>query len=204
MSRRRVDILLDSDIVMLTSVDSEYILHHEAAMGKRILIVGGVAGGASAAARLRRLDESAEIAVFERGPHVSFANCGLPYHIGGEIADGKALLVQSPERLKAVFNLDVRARHEVLAIDRGARTVDVRDLVTGSVAREPYDALLLATGAAPLKPPIPGIDRPGHFTLRNIPDMERIIEWASTIPAGRAVVVGAGFIGLEMAEQLHR
>jgi NADPH-dependent 2,4-dienoyl-CoA reductase/sulfur reductase-like enzyme/rhodanese-related sulfurtransferase len=189
---------------MLTSVDSEYIVFYEAAMGKRILIVGGVAGGASAAARLRRLDESAEIVVFERGPHVSFANCGLPYHIGGEIADGKALLVQSPERLKAVFNLDVRTRHEVLTIDRAARTVEVRDLATGSVVREPYDALLLATGAAPLKPPIPGIDRPGHFTLRNIPDMERIIEWANTVPAGGAIVVGAGFIGLEMAEQLHR
>src|SRR5262245_9470442 len=119
-------------------------------MGKRILNVGGVAGGASAAARLRRLEGSAEIVVLERGPHVSFANCGLPYHVGGEIPDARALLVQTPERLRAVFNLDVRARHEVIAIDRAARTVEVRDLASGRTSREPYDALLLATGAAPL------------------------------------------------------
>ena len=172
-------------------------------MGKRILIVGGVAGGASAAARLRRLDESAEIVIFERGPHVSFANCGLPYHIGGEIRDEKSLLVQSPKRLHEVFNLDVRTGHEVIAIDRAKQEIEVKKLATGEIKRERYDDLILAVGAAPLKPPIPGIEREGHFTLRNIPDTKAIIDWIETRTAMDAVVVGGGFIGLEMVEQLH-
>lgn len=172
-------------------------------MGKRILIVGGVAGGASAAARLRRLDEFADIVIFERGPHVSFANCGLPYYIGGEIADEKSLLVQNPKRLRDVFNLDVRTRHEVVAIDRSNRKIEVRNLETGQTRRERYDDLILAMGAAPLKPAIPGIDREGHFTLRNIPDTLAIVEWIQSQTAMNAVIVGGGFIGLEMAEQLH-
>lgn len=173
-------------------------------MGRRVLIVGGVAGGAGAAARLRRLDEAAEIVVFERGPHVSFANCGLPYALGGEIADANKLLVQTPERLHAVFNLDVRVRSEVTAIDGAAREVVVRDLAAGREYRERYDALVLAPGAAPLVPPIPGIDRPGHFTLRNIPDLTHIDQWSRGHGAKTAVVVGGGYIGLEVAEQLHR
>lgn len=174
-------------------------------MNKRVVIVGGVAGGMSAAARLRRLDEQAHIIVFERGGHVSFANCGLPYFLGGEITEFNKLLVQTPGRLKEVFNLDVRVRSEVIRIDRAAREVEVRDLSSGRVYREGYDALILATGAAPLTPPLPGLDRPGHFTLRNLDDTSNIHAWVGNQTARRAVVIGAGFIGLEMAEQFrHR
>lgn len=166
--------------------------------------MGGVAGGASAAARARRLCEDCEIVVFERGPHVSFANCGLPYFVGGEIAEQDSLLVQTPQSLKARFNLDVRVNTEVIAIDRAARRVKVRELSTGAEPEEPYDALVLSTGASPLKPPIPGIDRPNHFTVRNIPDVEKIMAWSKDCQRCRAVVVGGGYIGLEMAEQLQR
>lgn len=172
---------------------------------KRIVIVGGVAGGASAAARARRLCEKCEIIVFERGPHVSFANCGLPYFVGGEIVEQDSLLLQTPETLRARFNLDVRVRTEVLAIDRLAQTVKVRELATGREYEQPYDTLVLSTGASPLRPPIPGIERPGHFVVRNIPDVEQIMAWIKDCRACRAVVVGGGYIGLEMAEQLkHR
>lgn len=172
---------------------------------RRVVIVGGVAGGASAAARARRLSEAAEIIVFERGPHISFANCGLPYFVGGEIADRDDLLLQTPASLKARFNLDVRVRTEVVAIDRAAREVRVRELDSGRESIQPYDVLLLATGAAPLKPALPGLDRPGHFTVRNVPDVEQISAWIDNRPNGRVVVVGGGYIGLEMAEQLrHR
>lgn len=170
---------------------------------KRIVIVGGVAGGASAAARARRLCERCEIIVFERGPHVSFANCGLPYYVGGEIARADDLLLQTPQSLRARFNLDVRVNSEVLAIDRSAKTVKVRDLTSGREYDQPYDSLVLSTGAAPLRPPIPGIERPGHFTVRNIPDVDRILGWIQQHHSRRAVVVGGGYIGLEMAEQLH-
>jgi NADPH-dependent 2,4-dienoyl-CoA reductase/sulfur reductase-like enzyme/rhodanese-related sulfurtransferase len=169
---------------------------------KRIVIVGGVAGGASAAARARRLCEKCEIIVFERGPHVSFANCGLPYYVGGEIVEQDSLLLQTPETLRARFNLDVRVNTEVMAIDRTSQVVKVRELATGREYEQPYDSLVLSTGASPLKPPIPGIDRAGHFTVRNIPDVERITAWIKDCKACRAVVVGGGYIGLEMAEQL--
>lgn len=171
---------------------------------KRVIIVGGVAGGASAAARARRLCENCEITIFERGPHVSFANCGLPYFVGGEIAEQDSLLVQTPQSLKARFNLDIRINTEVIAIDRVARRVKVRELNTGTESEESYDALVLSTGASPLKPPIPGIDRPNHFTVRNIPDVEKIMAWSKDCQRCRAVVVGGGYIGLEMAEQLQR
>lgn len=171
----------------------------------RVVIVGGVAGGASAAARMRRLCERCEITVFERGPHVSFANCGLPYFVGGEIVEQDSLLLQTPETLRARFNLDVRVRTEVVSIDRAAQRVKVRELDSGREYEQPYDALVLSTGASPLKPPIPGIDREGHFTVRNIPDVEQIMAWIKDCKACRAVVVGGGYIGLEMAEQLkHR
>lgn len=170
----------------------------------RVVVVGGVAGGASAAVRLRRLSEDAEIIVFERGPHVSFANCGLPYFIGGEITREEDLLVQTPEKLHSRFNLDVRVLSEVIAIDRAAKKVVVRKVDTGETYTERYDALVLATGAAPLKPPIPGIDREGQFVLRNVPDTLAIDKWIRKHHARRAVVVGGGYIGLEMAEQLHR
>ncbi len=170
----------------------------------RIIIVGGVAGGASAAARARRLSEDADILVLERGPYVSFANCGLPYYLGGEIPDRSHLLVQTPEGLHSRFDIEVRVRSEVIHILRDTREVVVRNLVDGSEYREPYDALVLATGAVPLKPPIPGIDRPGHFVLRDIPDTLAVDNYIGRHPRCRAVVVGGGYIGLEMAEQLRR
>ncbi len=165
----------------------------------KLLIVGGVAGGASAAARSRRLSEDADIILFERGPDVSFANCGLPYYISGTIADREKLLVTTPERLRERFKLDVRTRSSVEAIDRAAKKVRVRDLATGKEYEETYDKLILAPGAAPLRPPIPGIDLPGIFTLRNLQDVDRIKQ---RVDHGikQVVVVGAGFIGLELVE----
>ena len=172
-------------------------------MCRKLVIIGGVAGGATAAARARRLSEDAEIVVIERGPDVSFANCGLPYHIGGEIARRQALLVQTKLGLESRFNLDIRTRHEALAIDRAKRTVRVRDLETGREFDESYETLLLAPGAAPIRPNLPGIDHPAVYTLRNMADMDRI---KKAVEAGGrdAVVIGGGFIGLEMAENLQR
>lgn len=167
---------------------------------KRIVIVGGVAGGASAAARARRLSESARIVLFERGPHVSFANCGLPYHIGGDISDRRKLLVQTPESLRARFNLDVRINSEVLSVDRAAKEVLVRERPTGREYREPYDALILSPGAEPVRLPVPGADDPRVLTLRNMEDMDAIISTADSAAVEHAVVVGGGYIGLEMAE----
>jgi NADPH-dependent 2,4-dienoyl-CoA reductase/sulfur reductase-like enzyme/rhodanese-related sulfurtransferase len=170
---------------------------------RKLLIVGGVAGGATAAAHARRLSEDAEIIVFERGPYVSFANCGLPYYVGGEIQGRQDLLLQTPESLKARFNLDVRIRSEVTAIDPEKRQVEIHDLDSNKTYQLHYDDLILSTGAVPVKPPIPGIDREGHFSVRGIPDVERITTWIDKTQARRAVVVGGGFIGLEMVEQLH-
>jgi NADPH-dependent 2,4-dienoyl-CoA reductase/sulfur reductase-like enzyme/rhodanese-related sulfurtransferase len=171
----------------------------------RIAIVGGVAGGASAAARARRLCEQAEITVFERGPHVSFANCGLPYHIGGEITDRNRLLVQTPQSLNARFDLDVRVDTEVLAIDRAQRSLLVRNRKTGKEYRHGYDALVLSPGAEPLRPPIPGIEDGRIRTLRNLEDMDGILEAVRREDCRNLLVVGAGYIGLEMAEALvHR
>lgn len=165
----------------------------------KLIIVGGVAGGASAAARARRLSEEAEIVVLERGPDVSFANCGLPYYIGDEIVERGKLLVTTPEMLRSRFRLDVRTRSQVEAIDRSAKTVHVRDLVSGREYQETYDKLILAPGAAPLRPPIPGLDLPGIYTLRNLQDVDRIKERVDQ-GISKAVVVGAGFIGLELVE----
>ena len=139
---------------------------------KKVLIVGGVAGGASAAARLRRLDESLEIVIFEKGEYVSFANCGLPYHIGGIIENRESLLVQTPEKLKARFNLDVRVNSEVTEVNTGEKSVKVRTK-SGEEYSENYDYLVLAPGAKPLLPPIKGIDSKKIFTLRNMNDMEK-------------------------------
>jgi NADPH-dependent 2,4-dienoyl-CoA reductase/sulfur reductase-like enzyme len=160
-------------------------------MAKKVVIVGGVAGGATAAVRARRLDENAEIVLIERGQDVSFANCGLPYHIGGEIEDRAELLLQTPARLKARFSLDVRIRSAVTRIDRGARRVHVRDLAHHREYTEDYDALVLAPGAAPIVPPLPGIDHPAISTLRNMTDMDRIKELVER-GAQAAIVVGAG------------
>lgn len=165
------------------------------------VIIGGVAGGMSAATRLRRLDETAHIIVLERGEHVSFANCGLPYHVGGVITDRDALILQTPESLGARFALDVRVRTEAVAIDRDLRTVTVRSVDTGDEQSIAYDALVLSPGASPMRIPIPGVER--GFVLRDVADMDRIIEAAHS--ARRVVVAGAGFIGLELAENLrHR
>jgi len=172
------------------------------AKGKRILVVGGVAGGASCAARARRLSEAAEIIIFERGPYVSFANCGLPYYVGEVIKKEENLLVATPELFKQRFNIEVRLRHEVLSIDRANKRIEVHDLTSGATHLEAYDALVLSPGASPIKPPLPGIDSPGIFTVRTIPDSREIREWIDRYQARRAVVVGGGFIGLEMTENL--
>lgn len=170
---------------------------------KRILIVGGVAGGASAAARARRLSEDVEIVLFERGSEISFANCGLPYYIGGVIAQRERLLVQTPDAFRRRFNVDVRTQTEVLRIDRTKKQVTVRNLTNGEETSEPYDALILSPGAAPVRPPIAGADGPNVFTLRNLHDTDRIKGVADSLDGGRAVVVGGGYIGLEMAESLR-
>jgi NADPH-dependent 2,4-dienoyl-CoA reductase/sulfur reductase-like enzyme/rhodanese-related sulfurtransferase len=172
---------------------------------ERILIVGGVAGGASAAARARRLCERCQIIVFDRGPFVSFANCGLPYFVGSVIQEEKDLIVASPELFRDRFNIEVRTRSEVLSVDRDRAEVEVRDLETGRVYREAYTKLVLAPGARAVRPPLPGIDLPGIFVVRTIPDSRRIRAWIHEKRATGAVVVGGGFIGLEMAENLaHR
>ncbi len=171
----------------------------------KTIIVGGVAGGASTAARLRRMDESAEIIMLERSPYISFANCGLPYHIGGVIEDREKLLVVTPESLKAMLNIESRVRHEVKAINREAKSVTVLDLETGRPYEESYDKLVLSPGAAPIVPPLPGVDLDGVFTLRNLPDMDKIKAFMDQKKPVHAVVVGGGFIGLEIAENLkHR
>jgi NADPH-dependent 2,4-dienoyl-CoA reductase/sulfur reductase-like enzyme/rhodanese-related sulfurtransferase len=171
-------------------------------MKKRILIVGGVAGGASCAARTRRLDEGAEILVFERGSYVSFANCGLPYHVGNVIPEEASLTVTDAAVFKDRFNIEVRLQSEVTAIDPVKSEIEVRNLLRGNVYRERYDALVLAPGAAPIRPPLPGIERPGIFTLRTIPDSRKIRVWIEQNDAKTAIIAGGGFIGLEMAENL--
>jgi len=172
--------------------------------GKRVLIVGGVAGGASCAARSRRLSETAEITIFERGAFVSFANCGLPYYVGDVITDEKKLLVANADLFRQRFNINVRLENEVIAIDPAQATITVKVRSTGHTYQEPYDALVLAPGAAPIRPPLPGIDLPGIFALRTIPDSRRIRAWIADHRVRRAVVVGGGFIGLEMAENLRK
>jgi len=171
---------------------------------RKVIIVGGVAGGASCAARLRRLDEGAAIVLLERGPYVSFANCGLPYYVGGVIPDEDDLLMVSPDLFRRRFNIDVRVLHEATAIDRQRRELVIRDGATGGEYREGYDALVLAPGAAPLRPPLPGIDLSGIFSLRTIPDSREIREWIAARRARKAVVVGGSYIGLEMTENLVR
>ena len=171
-------------------------------MSKKVLIVGGVAGGASCAARLRRLDEDAQIIMFERGEYISFANCGLPYHVGGVIEDRDELLLQTPEDFYDRFNVDVRIQSEVVSIDRAGKRIEINDKSEGKTYWESYDTLVLSTGSSSLKPPIPGIDSEGIFSLWNIPDMDSIISYLDEKKVREAVVVGGGFIGIEMAENL--
>ena len=172
-------------------------------MGKKVLIVGGVAGGASTAARLRRLDEAAEIILFERGEYISYANCGLPYHVGDVIKSRDTLLLQTPAGMKAKFNMDVRTNQEVMAINRDTKTVTVKNLKSGETYEEGYDTLVLAPGSSPLMPPIPGRNSKRVMTLWTVPDTDRIRQFIKENNATSAIVVGGGFIGLEMAENLH-
>ena len=169
----------------------------------KIVIVGGVAGGATTAARLRRMDEQAQIVLFERGEYISYANCGLPYYIGGVISDREKLFVQTPEGFSARFKIDVRIHSEVTRLDLKAKRVAVTNLKSGKTYQESYDKLVLSPGAEPVKPPIPGIDLEGIFTVRNVPDSDRIKEYIEKRNVRRVLIVGAGFIGLEMAENLH-
>lgn len=168
----------------------------------KIIIIGGVAGGATTAARIRRADESAEIILFEKGKYISYANCGLPYYIGGVIQEREKLFVQTPEAFSNRFHIDVRTESEVIAINREKKSVTVR-AINGSTYEESYDKLLLSTGASPVRPPLRGIDLNGIFTLRNVADTDKIKSYIQTHNPQKAVVVGAGFIGLEMAENLH-
>ena len=168
----------------------------------KTLIIGGVAGGASAAARLRRLDEAADIIVLERGEYVSFANCGLPYYIGGVITNPNNLTLQTPESFRARFNIDVRVNSEAVKIDPESKTVTVKNLSSGEIYAENYDNLILSPGAEPIRPDIDGIDSEIVFTLRNIPDMLKIKEYIQKQKPRSAVVIGGGYIGVEMAENL--
>ncbi len=188
----------------------------------KVIIVGGVAGGASCAARLRRLDEHAEILMVERGPYVSYANCGLPYHVGGVIEKEASLLVANEETFRSQFAIDVRTRCEAVEITPEENTVKLRDVATGEVSIHGYDKLVLSPGAVSVRPPLPGIDLPGIFHVRTVPDAREICEWIekgnpflagiyrysgfqTLRPKPRAVVIGGGFIGLEMVENLvHR
>ena len=167
------------------------------------IIIGGVAGGATAAARIRRADEEAEIVLLEKGKYISYANCGLPYYIGGAIAEREKLFLQTPASFGGRFNIDVRIENEAVGIDTAAKSVEVRR-ADGSTYTESYDKLLLSPGASPVRPPLKGIDSEGIFTLRNVDDTDRIKNYITTRTVASAVVVGAGFIGLEMAENLHR
>ena len=189
----------------------------------KVIIVGGVAGGASCAARLRRLDEKAEILMVERGPYVSYANCGLPYHVGGSIEQESSLLVATEQMFREMFAIDCRTRCEVVGISAAQKTVELKNHATGEVTTEKYDKLVLSPGAAPIRPPLPGIDLPGIFSVRTVPDARNIRQWLdredqadrsgldkytafqTVTKPRRAVVVGGGFIGLEMVENLvHR
>ncbi|MBK9217529.1 MAG: FAD-dependent oxidoreductase [Uliginosibacterium sp.] len=169
----------------------------------KIIVIGGVAGGATAAARLRRNSESAQIVLVERGPYISFANCGLPYHLSGAIAEREQLLVSSAEAFNARYRVDVRTRTEAIAIDRAAKTLRLRNLATGEEYDEAFDRLLLSPGAEPIRPRLPGIESPRIFSLRNIPDLDRMMAHLQDKQPRRAVVVGGGFIGIEVAENLH-
>ncbi len=172
-------------------------------MAQKVIIVGGVAGGASTAARLRRLGEDREIILLERGEYISYANCGLPYHIGGAIEERESLFVMTPEKFKAWMNVDVRTMNEALSIDRDKKEVEIFDRKSGEKYKESYDYLVLSPGAEPLRPPLPGIDSEGIFSLRTVPDTDRINNYINEREPKKVVVVGAGYIGLEMAENLH-
>ena len=173
-------------------------------MGKRILIVGGVAGGASAAARARRLDEAAEIIIFERGPHVSFSNCSLPYYLGGLIENSEDLILMNPAKFKKQFNIEVRVNNEVIKIKRAEKKIVARDLESGREYEESYDKLILSPGASPIVPAsIEGVNQKHVFTVRNVTDVVKIKEYLEFNNIEEIAVVGGGFIGVEVAENLR-
>jgi NADPH-dependent 2,4-dienoyl-CoA reductase/sulfur reductase-like enzyme/rhodanese-related sulfurtransferase len=197
-------------IVMVTNVTNQtfsngFLCSYKYLIEKdmKYIIIGGVAGGASTAARLRRLDEQATIILFEKGAHISYANCGLPYYIGDVITDRNQLFVQTAASFKQRFNIDTRVLSEVIAIHTDLKSVEVKDLKTGVIYTETYDKLVLSPGAEPVRPPLEGINLEGIFTLRNVTDTDRIKSYVKQFPAGHAVIIGAGFIGLEMAENLY-
>ena len=166
----------------------------------KIVIIGGVAGGMSAAARLRRLDEKADIIVVEKSGYVSFANCGLPYYIGGVIEEKESLILETPLTLREKFNLDIRVKSEAVSIDTGKKEIKIKNVETNNEYTESYDKLLIATGAKPFVPYIEGLEEAGYLTLRNIEDMEKISNSVNSDICKKAVIVGGGFIGLETAE----
>ena len=195
---------IDTDEGSLLVHSVSKIIYEVSEGGKqmKIVIVGGVAGGATAAARLRRLDEEAEIIVFERSGYVSYANCGLPYYIGGSIKQKEKLTLQTPESFRRRFRIDVRVKNEVVSIDRENKKIKVRKLDDGSEYEETYDKLILSPGAKAIKPDLPGIDSKNIFTLRTVEDTYKIKEYINEKKPKSAVIVGGGFIGLEMAENL--
>ena len=170
---------------------------------KKILIVGGVAGGASAAARLRRLSEEDQIIMFEKGPHVSFSNCSLPYHLSGVIEEADKLVLMSPEKFKSQYNIEARVSSEVLSIDRKNKEIEVKNYLTGDIYRESYDKLILSPGAKPIVPNIPGLDKVNVFTIRNVVDIDKLNRYVKELEAKDIAVIGGGFIGVEAAENLR-
>lgn len=172
-------------------------------MSKKILIVGGVAGGASAAARLRRQSEEDRIIMFEKGPHVSFSNCSLPYHLSGIIQEADDLVLMNPELFLSQYNIEARTQSEVISIDRKLKEIEVKKLQSGEVYKETYDKLILSPGAAPIVPPIPGLEQVNIFTVRNVVDIDRLHQYVSSIQEKEIVVIGGGFIGIEVAENLR-
>ncbi len=171
-------------------------------MGKKVLIVGGVAGGASVAARVRRLDESAEIIMFEKGPHVSFSNCSLPYHLSGIVEDSEKLVLMSPDIFKSRYNIEARVQQEVIQINRDKKTITVKDLISDKTYEEGYDKLVLSPGASPIRPNLEGIDNSNVFTVRNVVDIENINSYIKQKGMKDIAVIGGGFIGVEVAENL--
>ncbi|HPX06913.1 MAG TPA: FAD-dependent oxidoreductase, partial [Tenuifilaceae bacterium] len=169
----------------------------------KYIIVGGVAGGATVAARLRRIDEQSQIVMLERGKNISYANCGLPYYVGGVIKERDNLLVQTPQSFSARFNVEVRVENEAVSINRAAKEITIRRVNTGEEYTESYDKLILAPGAEPIRPSLPGINNPKIFTVRNVRDTDVVKAFIDNTKPKRALVVGAGFIGLEMAENLY-
>ena len=169
---------------------------------KKILIIGGVAGGASAAARLRRHSEEDQIIMFEKGPHVSFSNCCLPYHLSGVIASAENLVLMSPEKFAAQYKIDARVNSEVINIDRDKKEVTVKNVVTGEEYTENYDKLILSMGAKPIVPRIPGIEKVNTFTVRNVVDIDRLNKFVKNLETKNITVIGGGFIGVEVVENL--